>query len=357
MTKKRLPVFYIVYLSLVVVAIVGILLGMNWLKGYLAEYESARPDYVAQDVFEEYYTSGNFDKLADITYNSDSFDSVEAVAGFLNEQYGEAELSYNSVSSGDEDVLKYIVKSGDYKISSFTLKKSAETTERGFALYEADSFEVFYVAEKSVSILAPDFATVSLNGKELTDAQIKDKGVILETADSTPEGINPVQYNRYSVSGLINDPEIKVMSGELENPVRYNSETKEFEAGLPNDATLEAEHKEFVLAAVKEYAKYMEMDSWWGRVSPYFDTTTDLYASIRTVAQYFVYPHEGYRFENEYAGEFYAYDENTFSCRVSVLQVLTNPGMEDFKDPIDMTVYLRRVGNKFLIYDWNVIGD
>ncbi len=196
-----------------------------------------------------------------------------------------------------------------------------------------------------------------VNGKQLDDTYAAEKSIIRETADSTPEGITPVLYTRYTVDGLINDPEVKVTTDGVENVLRYNSETEEYEAGLPNNEMLEAEHKDFVIAAVKEYAKYMEMDSWWGNVKPYFDPTTDLYVSVYTVEQYFVYPHEGYRFEDEYAGEFYSYDENTFSCRVSVLQVLENPGMEDFKDKIDMTVYLRRVGDKFLIYDWNVIGD
>lgn len=357
MTKKRIPVFYIVYFALVFLALIGIVAGMIWLNGILEEYEGSRPEYVAEKVFEKYYKSGDFSELAKASYDDDSFESIDSVADFLKNQYGNAELTYTSVSSGDTDVMKYIIKSGDYKISSFTLKKSGETTDRGFDLYTEDSFEVYYVADKSVTILAPDFSEVYVNGKLLDDTFAKDKGVIREPADKVPEGIDPVMYNRYTVEGLINDPEVKVLTDEKENSIHYNSETGEHEAALPNNEQLQAEHTEFVLGAVKEYAKYMEMDSWWGKVSPYFDPTTDLYTSIRTVAQYFVYPHEGYRFENEYAGEFYAYDENTFSCRVSVLQILENPGMEDFKDPIDMTVYVRRVGNRYLIYDWNIIGD
>lgn len=357
MAKRRFSLFYIIYFSLVAIAVIGIIIGMSWLRGVLSEYEDSRPEYVAEEVFEKYYKAGNFEELAQLTYDESSFDDVDTVAKFLQDQYGDAELAYNSVSSGEEDVLKYIVKAGDYKISAFTLKRSGETTKRGFELYTEDSFEVYYAADKSVSVLVPEFSEVYLNGKKLGEAQVKESGIIRETADSTPEGITPILYTRYTVEGLINEPEIKVMSGEIENALYYNSDTKEYEAGLPNDPALEAEHKDFVLAAVKEYAKYMEMDSWWGNVKPYFDPTTDLYVSIYTVEQYFVYPHEGYRFEEEYAGEFYAYDENTFSCRVTVLQVLENPGMEDFKDKIDMTVYLRRVGDKFLIYDWNVIGD
>lgn len=357
MTKKRIPIFYIVYFFLVLLALGGIAFGMIWLNGLLAEYESSRPEYVADAVFEKYYKSGDFSKLAEVTYDEDSYNSIESITAFLNEQYGDTELTYTSVSSGDTDVLKYIIKAGDYKISSFTLKKSGETTERGFAFYTEDSLEVYYVADKSAGILVPDFSDVYINGKKLGKENVVQDGIILQTADKTPEGVNPVQYTRYAVEGLIEEPDVKVMSGDVENEVLYNAETKEYEASLPNNAELEAEHKEFVIAAIEEYAKYMEMDSHWGAVSPYFETGTFLYNSIRTVANYLVYPHDGYRFEDEYAGEFYAYNEDTFSCRVSVVQILENAGMEDFYDEIDMTVYLRRVGDRFLIYDWNVIGD
>lgn len=355
--KKRLPLFYKVYFIAIAVALAGIAFGLFWLRGYLAEYEGAQAYHVAEKVFDRYYSGKDFSELVDITYDKDSFESPEIIAEHMRKSYGDSELTYTSVSSGKEGILKYIVKAGEVKISSFTLKESDETTERGFAQYIQDSFEIYYSAKESVTVLAPEFSEVYVNGKKLDSEFAVESGVVIDSVDDIPEGITPVKYTRYTVSDLIEVPTLKVMTGDIENKVVYNAEIKEHQAGLPNDTGLEALYKDFVIEAVEEYAKYMEMDSWWGNVKPYFDPTTDLYVSIYTVEQYFVYPHEGYRFEEEYAGDFYAYDENTFSCRVSVLQVLENPGMEDFKDRIDMTVYLRRVGEQFLIYDWNVIGD
>ena len=42
--------FYRVYFALVALALVGIAVGTVWLRGMLAEYESAQPIYVAEDV-------------------------------------------------------------------------------------------------------------------------------------------------------------------------------------------------------------------------------------------------------------------------------------------------------------------
>ncbi len=356
-SRKRLPTFYRVYFGVILVVLMAIVVGMIWLTGLLSEYESAQPYNVADEVFEKYYLSGDFGTLADMTHDEKSFDTADAVAKQLSANCAKDTLSYTSVSSGDSNILKYIVKSGDVKISSFTLKKSGETTDRGFDLYVEDSFELYYTAEESVTVLVPENSQVFVNEKLLGEEYIRDADVVLAEEGTVPEGLIPPKYTRYSVDGLIEKPSLKVMTDGVENAPVYNEETKEYEASFISNAALEAEHKEFILSAVKEYAKYMQNDGRWGNVRPYFDPSTDLYDSVRTAEPQYVHPHTGYRFDEEYAGEFYAYDDNTFSCRVHVVQALEYYGMEDFTDKIELTVYLRKVGNKFLIFDWTIIGD
>ena len=49
--------------------------------------------------------------------------------------------------------------------------------------------------------------------------------------------------------------------------------------------------------------------------------------------------------------KFYAYDPDTFSCRVTMIHVLHRIGSADYRDYIDTTFYLRRVGEQYLMYD------
>lgn len=356
-SRKRLPTFYRFYFGIILVVLMAIVVGMIWLTGLLSEYEGSQPYNVADEVFDKYYLSENYETLAKITHDESLFDSSDAVAKYLAQNYAKDTLSYTSVSSGDENVIKYIVKSGDKKISSFTLKKSGETTERGFELYEEDSFEVFYEAKESVTVLVPENSQVFVNQRELDESFIVDSSVVLVDEKELPKGIIPPKFTRYKVEGLLEKPALKVLTAGAENTAEYDGKTKEYRAYYPNNEALAAEFTEFVLAAVKEYAKYVENDVGFGRVRPYLDSTSDLYDSVRTVGHQYVHPHSGYRFEDEWASEFYSYDENTFSCRVHVLQILENYGMEDFKDNVDLTMYLRRVGNRFLIYDWILMGD
>lgn len=356
--KKKPPLFYIIYFSVVAVALVAIIFGLVWLRGYLAEYESARPYVTADEVFDKYFAKGDFAEIVKNTHDSDSFESADDITLFLNEKYGGADLTYDSVSSGgDDSIQKYVVKADDRKIAEFTLKKSGNKTKRGFELYEKDSFKLYYPANESVTVLVPEGSSVYVNGKELNEKYIADGGVMIVDESTLPEGLTPMKYTRYTVSGLVNVPSVKVMTNGIENPPEYDEKAGEHISLFPSDSSLETEHKEFVMAALREYAKYMGNDSWWGAVSPYFDPTTDLYTSLDTVENYFVIPHTGYRFEDEFAGEFYSYDEDTFSCRVSLTHVLENTDKEDFKDRLDVTIYLRRVGDKFLIYHWNVNNE
>jgi len=76
-----------------------------------------------------------------------------------------------------------------------------------------------------------------------------------------------------------------------------------------------------------------------------------LYVNLRTSETYFVIDHSSYAFEDVKTSEFYAYDENTFSCRVSFTHVLKRYGSKDYRDYIDMTLYLHRIGDTYRIYD------
>ena len=356
-TKKKFPVFYKIYFVFIALVVAGAAFGALWLHGYLQSYEDAQAYHVANAIFDEYYSSKDFNKIAEVTHDKDSFEGHDVVAKYFRNQYGDSEITYSSVSSGEEGILKYIVKAGDVKISSFTLKKTGEITEDGFDVYAKNTFELYYTPKESITVLVPEFSDVYLNDKVLDSSYVVEKDIIPEDYNRAPDGVEVVKYTKYTVDGLLQQPTLKVMSADIENEVVLNPETNEYEAALPNNVSLETEHEAFVIEAVKEYAKYMENDSTWGRVRPYFDPYTNLYESIRTVAQYYVHDHSSYRFDEEIAEEFYAYDDNTFSCRVKVLQVLENWGMEDYKDNIEMVVYLRRVGNRFLIFDWNVIGE
>ena len=120
---------------------------------------------------------------------------------------------------------------------------------------------------------------------------------------------------------------------------------------LVYDEELKAEQSEFVIEAAKRFAAYMQNDTTLAKLTPYFEKGTALYKSIRSTLQWAVIDHDSYDFEDVEASDFYRYDENTFSCRVKLTHILKRNRLEDYRDFMDATFYLRKINGKYLIYD------
>jgi len=95
----------------------------------------------------------------------------------------------------------------------------------------------------------------------------------------------------------------------------------------------------------------MQMDGARADFIDYYDTDSDLWKNIISTENYFVLDHNSYSFKDQKATEFYRYNDDVFSCRVSMTHLLHRWAREDYVDYIDMTLFLRNVNGKYLIFD------
>lgn len=349
--KKKLPLFYKIYFSVIAVALIAAVVGIWWLNGFLADYEAAQPKHVADEIFEKYYRSGDFTLLASKCSASNPFESTEAVRSYLESRYAGADMICTSGASKD-GAPTYIVKVGDYKISSFTLKESTEKTPRGWEMYGEGDFEVYYDAGK-LTVIAPTGYNVAVEGIALGDGYVAEKGIPGPGDDLLPEGVTGVKYVRYEVSGLIEDPEITVTGPEGKSvPVSYEEKDSAYHAYPLFDEDLEAGQGEYVLNAITQYALMMMNDQYWGNVERYFDPESKIYLDAQDVSQYtwFQIDHDTHAVEDESASDFLRYSEDVFSCRVKFTVVLTK-GTQTFRDFFDSTVIWRNVDGV-----WKICG-
>jgi len=112
LTKKKMPRFYLVLIICWAVALTLLGTALLIVRSYLADFESTQPKYVAEEVFEKYFSGADFEAvLAFSAENGSAFESNETLAAYLMELISGKELSYHSISSGmDLDSSKYIVK-------------------------------------------------------------------------------------------------------------------------------------------------------------------------------------------------------------------------------------------------------
>lgn len=357
MQIKKLPLFYKVFFLCWGIALTLLAIALVIVRTYLADYESTQPKYVADEVFEEYFCPADFKAILDFSGEKASkFESNEVLASYLDGLTEGKELSYYNVSSGlSLDTSKYTVKytedGKDIKVASFTLEKTDEKSAKGFSKYALSEFELFYPASKHVEIKATKGSLVYVNGVLLDESYISEDNVKHESFDHMPEGVEGVLYTLYSVKGLTNEPTVTVTAADGTALNVKNEAEDLYVTELVYDEALKAEQAEYVIKAAKAYAAYMQNDLAFNKVSPYFEKGTTLYESIRTTLLWAVIDHDSYLFEGEEASEFYRYDENTFSCRVRLTHVLKRSRLQDYRDNVDLTFYLRKIDGKYLIYD------
>ena len=351
--SKRLPVFYAVYFSLILLFALVLLTAVYVLRGYLADYESAQPQYEAQRVFEKYYGSGDYSALLEaVEINVTPFESRDTVRQYLLNMTSGKKITYTGITTGLDSARKYIVKADDIKFSSFILEESVRKSPKGFPLYECTSMEIYTAGGESVTVSAPLGYTVYINDVPLDASYLTGKQTEDISCKYMPSGVSGIIFAEYQLDDLYYPPDsVRILSSSgKECPIEQSGEGY-FSTGIMYDDELASAYSEYVIQAAQAIAAYMQNDGKFSAVSPYIDAESELFVNLKTAETYFVVDHSSYSFEDVQTSEFCRYDDNTFSCRVSFTHVLKRTGSKDYKDYIDTTFFLRRSGDKFLIYD------
>ena len=132
--------FYRVYFALVLLALAGIAFGTVWLRGKLADYESAQPVYTATEVA-KLFEDRDFARL--YALDSSAAQVSEGDAAFYAESLGALtdgkRIEWAEAFSADEDERRYNVTLDGERFASFTLVPSGETTAGGNRLWKLGS--------------------------------------------------------------------------------------------------------------------------------------------------------------------------------------------------------------------------
>jgi len=117
------------------------------------------------------------------------------------------------------------------------------------------------------------------------------------------------------------------------------------------DSNLEAQYRQQAISAAQTYALFMTLNTTLGVLQRYFQTGTQIYEVIRTSEVYFYTPHINQYFEKVTASEFLPREDDTFSCRVTFEHHVWRTAYEHFVFPLDVTLFFRRVGGQYMVYD------
>ena len=343
MESKKMPLFYKIYFSLLVIFVIALAVSCVLLKNFISEYNEGIHETVSQRFFNDNFVKLNVDSIISLSGTKPcDFETADDISNFIKTNLENDNLSYTSVSNiGDDITKKYIVKSGDYKIATYTLIPDENND------YYVNSLILHLPANLKKSFKLLDSSKLYINGVEV------DNSYITETSDHEnaaflPDNVISPKWVTYSVTGLTSEPEYKVVDRNGNTPELTEN------SGILSECiiydTEETEITNRLLEAAKQYAKCMQNDASKASVLKYFKKNTDLYNSIRSAENMFVWDHSGYSFEDVSVSEFMRYDENTVSCRITFLHLLYKAGREDYKDLTDITYFAEKINGEYLIF-------
>ena len=334
--KKRGPrvggvIFYTLYFILILVFFGAVFLGLNWLKGWLQDYEYAQPTVKAEQVFQDVFTNPDWAALYDSAGAEDSlYEGKEQYVAYMEAKCGSTPLTYMETSAGLSGDKKFLVYLNDEKVASFTLvdKNKVEKVNlqdinmenleniADIPDWQLGAVEVFFERKGDYLIEMLDGYTCTVNGVAL-DEKATIQMATTRAKDYLPEGTTGFSTITQQVTGLMEKPEV-VVTDRSGNPVEvtYDEATRKFTARsesntMPDDVT------QIALDAAHVYCKWMiEAVTDRGEVAKYFDNTSDAYSTIVKTRELWMQKYTGYEFVNESVTNYAKYSDDIFSVTV-----------------------------------------
>ncbi len=356
--KKKGPriggvIFYTLYFMSILVFFVATYLGLQWLHGWLTDYELAQPTVKAEQVFQEVFADPNWAALYDAAGAQDSpYEGKEEFVAYMEEKVGSTALTYMETSAGLSGDKKYIVRLGEEKVASFTLKDkntvgnvSLENLENITDIpdWQLGAVEVFFEREDTYYIVKLDGHTAYVNDVALDDT-FTIQMATTKALEYLPEGTTGASIHTQQVTGLMETPTVTVFDKNGKPmEVTYDEATKTFTERTESNTVTQAQ-KDAALETAKTYCLYMiEEVNDRATIAKYFDSTSDVYADIVSMySERWMQGHSGYEFNVSEVSNFAGYGDDLFSIRVKLNMVVTRTNGTTRDYPFEQTLFFQK---------------
>ena len=365
--KKKGPrlgslIFYTFYFMLILVFAGATLFVMNWLHGWLSDYELAQPTYKADQVFQQLFTDPDWGQLYESAGAQDSaYEGKEEYVNYMEAKTAGQSLNYMETSAGLSGGKKYIVRLGDEKIASFLLKDkngvgtpslSNLDTLGAIPDWQLHSVEVFFERVGTYRIEKLDGHTAYVNDVALDDSfTIQVATTVAESY--LPEGTVGASMCLQEVTGIMELPEVVIFDkagNQME--VSYDEATRTFTERTESN-TMTEDQETVALEASRINCLWMiEEVKDRGKVAKYFDASSKPYSDITKLGELWMQGHAGYEFANESVTKFASYGSDLFSVYVSMeLNVTRKDGTVKTYD-FNKTLFFQDFSGTWKVIDW-----
>lgn len=344
-------IFYTLYFMFILVFFVATFFGLQWLQGWLADYQAAQPTTKSQEVFDQLFSHPDWGALYDAAGIEDTpYEGKDQFVAYMENKVGDSQLTFKETSAGLSGDKKYFVLLGDEKIASFTLSgQTAAITD--IPDWELGSVELFFDRSETFYIQNVDGHTVEVNGVPLDDSHVIQIATTA-AAERLPIGVTGTSTCTQEISDLMAVPTVTIFDKSGKSmEVSYDAETHTFTEQTEANTISDSE-REAALNAAKTNCLFMIEKASKADIAKYFDTSSDVYSVIVNLGNLWVQDNNGYRFTKEEVSDYARYSDDLFSAHVVLnLNVTRKDGTtKDFG--YDQTLFFRKQDTgKWLVYD------
>ncbi len=351
--KKKLPVFYTVLISLILLAalLIGIVLNLLW--DFLYAYESFLPKYVAREVFMEYFGADTYQSLFDLgIVKTGRFEGANEFNEYMHTLLDGKELQHYELTTGNPREKQYRVRTSEKRIGDIYLRKSGQQGNWGQEIWEFDRIELAEPVTCAVKVKVISGSTLSLNGVKVGEEYVLERGIETPSCEHMPEGVMGMTYDIYQVDGLLTAPEVSCTSNRgIQADTYYDKQEELYVENVTYDAAFAQQYSQFAIDSLQTYERYLTNDARRSDVRKYMDQNSDFYkALMRTDTQWYA-DHIAHEYSDEAVAEFYRYSDEVFSCRYVGTQIITRTKKDIRYFDIDCMLYFHLVDGEYKVYD------
>ena len=349
-------IFYTFYFLLIFVFFIGVFVTLNWLNGWLKDYEAAQPTVKCQQVFDQLFGNPDWAQLYRLagdptgtgTNKYDTqFEGVNEYVTYMNDKVAGQELNYVETSAGIGTKKKYIVRLGSEKLATFTLNGYTEEQKiTAIPDWQLDGVEIFVNRQESIKIRKLENHVAYVNNQPLDDSYTIQIASTKADENLAPE--NRIRTSIQEVSGLLTTPQLLVYDqtgAPIE--VRYNPDSGMYEEQTDAIAMTE-EERSAVFGALEAYAGFMiNASGSRAAVAKYFDGSSQTYNDIiKMNGELWMNADRGHEFRNEEILGYTKHSDTLFSVRASmVMHVINKDSTEKDFNVLQSMYFTKKNGN------------
>ncbi len=327
-------IFYTIYFVMIFAFFIGVFVTLNWLNGWLKDYEAAQPTVKCQQVFDQLFGNPDWAQIYRLagdptgtgTNKYDTqFENVDSYVAYMEEKVAGQQLNFVETSAGIGFNKKYIVRLGTEKLATFTLNGYTEEQKvTAIPDWQLSEVELFMNRQASIKIRKLESHVAYVNNQPLDDSYTIQIASTKADANLAPE--YRIRTSIQEVSGLLTTPNLLVYDqtgAPIE--VRYNPDSGMYEEQTSAIAMTE-EERSAVFGALEAYAGFMiNASGSRAAVAKYFDGSSQVYNDIvKMNGELWMNADRGHQFLNEEILGYTKHSDTMFSVRASMVMHVNN---------------------------------